>query len=197
MFAHRPADDLDLQGASPEDPRPAETHERRVERLFREHNESLLRVLRARLRSREEARDVAQEAYVQLLGLDHPESVNFLKGYLFRTATNLAKNRVQQRRTRQRTDELVFFDSDGAVECRSPERIWTGNGEILAIYDALKALPSKCRESFRLVRIEGLSVTQTGEQLNVSSRLVRRYVARAVAHCATALESAATRGEDR
>jgi DNA-directed RNA polymerase specialized sigma24 family protein len=38
-----------------------------VERLFREHNEALVRFLLARLRSRQAALEVAQEAYVRLL----------------------------------------------------------------------------------------------------------------------------------
>lgn len=39
-------------------------------RLFREHNASLVQLLRARLRSDQEAWDVAQEAYVRMLQLD-------------------------------------------------------------------------------------------------------------------------------
>jgi DNA-directed RNA polymerase specialized sigma24 family protein len=47
-----------------------EPHNRLIERLFQEHNESLLRFLAARLGSRQEAREIAQEAYVRLLKLD-------------------------------------------------------------------------------------------------------------------------------
>jgi len=145
-----------------------------------------------RLRSQEEAKEVAQEAYVHALGLNRPEEVNFLRKYLFSIAGNLADNRIKQRGRRRRADELVFFDTESAYEGRSPERIWAGNLDLAVIYGALKTLTPICRESFRLVRIEGLSVTEAAKQLNVSSRLVRRYVARALACCATALKSAAT-----
>ena len=38
----------------------------RIESLFREHNDTLLRFLRARLHSEADAREAAQEAYVQI-----------------------------------------------------------------------------------------------------------------------------------
>src|SRR5215831_11895053 len=57
-----------------------------VERLFAEHNRALIRFLRTRVRSDQEARDVAQEAYVRLLQIDQPGTISFLRAYLFRTA---------------------------------------------------------------------------------------------------------------
>jgi RNA polymerase sigma-70 factor (ECF subfamily) len=158
-----------------------------VECLFREHNESLLRYLRARLHSQDEAKEVAQEAYVQLLGLDHPEAVHFLQGYLFRTAANLATNRLKQRAQRRRDDELVFFESEDA---RSPERVWAADRKVASIRQALNELPANCREAFRLVKIEGLSSDEAADRLQLHPRRVRRYVARALAHCLACMEGA-------
>jgi RNA polymerase sigma factor (sigma-70 family) len=130
---------------------------------------------------------VAQEAYVQLLGLHQPEAVHFLQGYLFRTACNLAKNRIKQRVQRRRNDELVFFDQN-FEDSRSPERVCAGNGDVALVYAALKGLPANCREAFRLVRLEGLSSSEAAQRLHLHPRQVRRYVARALAHCIAALE---------
>lgn len=182
-----------LPPANAEDAYPGETHEQHVERLFREHNESLLRFLRARLHSREESREVAQEAYVQLLGLHHPETVHFLQGYLFRTADNLAKNRIKQRAQRRRNDELVFFDQ-AFEDSRSPERSCAGDRDIATVYRALSELPPNCREAFRLVRLEELSIDEAAKRLNVTPRHIRRSIARALAYCLAAVESATTPG---
>src|SRR5579859_6647978 len=65
----------------------------RIERLFREHNEALVRFLLARLRSRQAALEVAQEAYVRLLSLDQPGAVSYLRSFLFKTAANIAIDR--------------------------------------------------------------------------------------------------------
>ena len=50
-----------------------------IEQLFRQHNQSLVRFLAAKLHSEQEARDVAQEAYVRVLRLDAPEAVSYLR----------------------------------------------------------------------------------------------------------------------
>src|SRR6185369_14865836 len=52
---------------------------RLIERLFREHNETLLLFLRARLNCEADANEVAQEAYVRLLQLDRPDQPSFLR----------------------------------------------------------------------------------------------------------------------
>jgi len=64
-----------------------------VERLFREHNEALIRFLRGRVGSHNEALEVAQEAYVRLLSLDQPGAVSYLRAFLFKTAANIAIDR--------------------------------------------------------------------------------------------------------
>jgi DNA-directed RNA polymerase specialized sigma24 family protein len=69
-----------------------------VARLFREHNAALLRFAAARLGSEHEAREVAQEAYVRLLQLDRRQTIGFLRAYLFKTAANLATDRLRARR---------------------------------------------------------------------------------------------------
>src|SRR5580700_507376 len=79
-----------------------ETEESRadvVERLFREHNEALIRFLRGRVGSRNEALEVAQEAYVRLLSLDQPGAVSYLRAFLFKTAANIAIDRRRRVRS--------------------------------------------------------------------------------------------------
>lgn len=71
-----------------------------IERLFREHNEALLRFIAAKLGSEQEAREVAQEAYVRLLSLHKPEAVSYLRAFLYKTAANLAFDRLRQRARR-------------------------------------------------------------------------------------------------
>lgn len=196
MSSHLSTERAVLQAVSTDEPHSGETHEQHVARLFRDHNESLLRYLRTKLRSQDEAREVAQEAYVQLLGLHHPETVHFLQGYLFRTAANLAKNRIKQRVQRRRNDEIVFFDVS-FEDNRSPERAWAGDREIAIVYRALNELPVSCRESFRLVRLEEMSVDEAARQLNLTPRHIRRNIARALAHLLLAVESAGTQGGSR
>src|SRR5947209_4337020 len=73
-----------------------------VGRLFREHNQTLVRYLRARLGSEQEAKEVAQEAYVKLLQLERVGAISFMRAYLFRIAANLAIDRIRQRNSQGR-----------------------------------------------------------------------------------------------
>jgi RNA polymerase sigma-70 factor (ECF subfamily) len=65
MSLERPQSDPESAGASADDTARSVL----IERLFREHNEALLRFLTVRLHSYQDAREVAQEAYVRLLSL--------------------------------------------------------------------------------------------------------------------------------
>ena len=51
-----------------------------VKQLFHEHNRALVNFLLTRVRSKAEAMDLAQDAYVRLLQLDHPGAIGFLRG---------------------------------------------------------------------------------------------------------------------
>src|ERR1700716_3589777 len=73
-----------------------------VSRLFREHNRALVGYLRARLRCENEAKEVAQDASVRLLQLHQPGTPGLLRAYLFKTATNLAIDRLRRRAVRYR-----------------------------------------------------------------------------------------------
>src|SRR5579864_9318500 len=91
-----------------------------VERLFREHNEALIRFLLARLRSRQAALEVAQEAYVRLLSLDEPGAVSYLRSFLFKTAANLAIDRRRRNQNFDRVAGRQLFSE--LTENRTPER---------------------------------------------------------------------------
>ncbi len=178
-------------GAAADDGRTApadEAHAQRVERLFREHNQSLVSVLRTRLQSQQDATEVAQEAYVRLLQLGDSRAISFLRGFLFRTALNLAADRLKQRRCRGRLDELVFFEPpDGPA---SPEREVAAKQEYELIRQALEELPAKCRLAFQLTQFDGASLEEAAVRMNLTRRMIQLYIVRALEHCRNRLEAA-------
>ena len=167
----------------------AEAHARRVVSLFEEHNSSLIRFLSARLHSEEEAREIAQEAYAKLLGLDEPAAVNHFRAYLFRVAGNLAIDRLKQRHRRAELRTVAFAGAENASP--SPEKALDAAQELALVRKAVKELPAKCRTAFLLHKVHQLPVTETAQRMQLSVRMVQLYVARAVAHCAEKLQAAA------
>ena len=177
--------------ASPEGTRSAPEGEQaaRIDHLFREHNDALVRFLSARLGSYQDAREVAQEAYVRLLNLDRPEAASFLKALLYKTAANLAIDRLRHRKlvvsheTSTRADELFAVPADVMPAAQDDVRI---------VADALSELPAQCRSAFLMSRVEALDSGEIATRLGVTDRAVRKYIARALVFLQLRLQQAHT-----
>lgn len=158
-----------------------------VARLFAEHNRALISFLTARLHCEQEAFDVAQEAYVRMLQLDQP--VSFHKAYLFRIAQNLITDRARQRVVRDR------FTEDDVVNFRllqvepEPDRNVLAQLELDEVQKRLAELPAKCRDAFVHHIFMDRSTQDIAAAMNLSERMVRMYIVRAMAHCRGLLES--------
>lgn len=171
------------QPRSPDD----EARAQLVERLFREHNEALIRFLIGRCGSHQEAREVAQEAYVRLLNLDQPEAVSYLRAFLFRTAANIAIDRRRRGAVHAQATELPAFHE--FVESRTPERQVLGEEALSRLQRIVAALPPKCREAFVLNQFYGQDFAAIARELSLSESMVRKYIARALTACRAALDS--------
>jgi RNA polymerase sigma factor (sigma-70 family) len=160
----------------------------RITRLFSEHNDSLVRFLAARLHSVQEAKEVAQEAYVRLLSLDDSGAVSFLRAFLFKTAANLAVDRLRSR-NRQR-QALTAGWCDELREAPTPDHEAAQAEEAEIVRRLIGELPPKCRRAFLLHRIHGEDFSQIAQQMELSERMVRHYVLRAVLYCRAGLDAA-------
>ena len=159
-----------------------------VEQLYREHNESLVRFLRARLRSDADAREAAQEAYVRLLGLDNPEQPSFVRAYLFRVAANVATDVLRRRAVARRN--INPSDQDDVLSATQERRL-SAKQDLERIGIAMRQLPPRCRAAFIMSRFEGCKTVEVAHRLGVSERMVRQYLVRALEHLQRALDAAA------
>jgi RNA polymerase sigma factor (sigma-70 family) len=152
-----------------------------VERLFREHNEALIRFLRGRVGSHNEALEVAQEAYVRLLSLDQPGAVSYLRAFLFKTAANIAIDRRRRNQNFDRVSSRQLFSE--LTENRTPERQLSGEQTLRHLGALIESMPPKCRESFVMNQIHGLDAATIARRLGITDSMVRKYVVRALLHC--------------
>lgn len=157
-----------------------------VERLFREHNQALMNFLLARVRSYQEAREVAQEAYVRLLSLDETGAISYLRAFLFRTAANIAIDRQRHAHAHKRAIDLPLFQefADG----RTPERQVAGQQAVRALESLVAALPPKCQRAFVLYQFHGVDFASIALDMGISERMVRKYVERALLECRQRLD---------
>jgi RNA polymerase sigma factor (sigma-70 family) len=162
-----------------------------MDKLFREHNQGLVRFLAGRLSSDAEAKEVAQEAYVRLLQLDQPKAVGFLRAFLYKTATNIATDHIRRRRLAREARNVDPFDF--GVDRRSPEEYASGAEEMVIVSKCLDELTPRCREAVLLTRLSGLSPEDAAERLGVTTRMIRMYIAEALTLIRARLDAAHAR----
>jgi RNA polymerase sigma factor (sigma-70 family) len=155
--------------------------------LFAAHNQALLRFLNYRLKSMQEAMEVAQEAYVRMLQLDTSDGIGYLRAYLFKIAANLAADRLKSVARRERIDKLEFFVAEARHE-PSPETQIAARQEVAAILKLLDELPARCRYVFVMHRFYGHSIAEVANLMNVSVRTTQLYVERALVFCRARLQ---------
>jgi RNA polymerase sigma-70 factor (ECF subfamily) len=169
-----------------------------VRLLMTRHNQRLLRTARAVLRDRAEAEDALQEAYLKAFrGISEFRGEASLTTWLTRIVLNeaLARRRSQLRRAKA-------LDQSGAVDletyrsrlaagsdmARSPEAE-TARKEISRLLErALAELPPNFRLVFVMREIEGLSVEETAETLEIPAGTVKTRLLRAKERLRRALD---------
>ena len=88
--------------------------------LFTRHRRSLLWYLMRLIRNRDDAEDIAQEAFARLLGVPHLDAdPSRARNYLFATATNLARDNYRRRTARAESAHVPLHDLQ--LEARDPK----------------------------------------------------------------------------
>ena len=160
--------------------------------LARNHHEALVRFLTLRTGSREDAQEVAQEAYAKLLALDRRDTISFLAGYLWRVAANLA---VDHKRRRQLIERFCAQAAQAEDRLEAPsESVVDARQRLLIVQRAMSELPPKCLQAFVLRVLNGLKFQQVGREMGISDRMAKAYVARALEYLQDSLDAADNAG---
>jgi RNA polymerase sigma factor (sigma-70 family) len=166
---------------------PASEHRERIERLFREHHEDLIRFLRARFPV-QEAREAAQEAFARLLSLDSG-AISYLRAFLFKSAANIAIDGRRRDgvdgRTRSELPLLMFSEM---ADTLSPERRVSSEQALQQLQRAIEEMPSKCQQAFVMHQVEGMDFPEIAAHMQLGESMVRKYVAKGLLHCRARLE---------
>jgi RNA polymerase sigma factor (sigma-70 family) len=177
---------------SPEGSDTLGTRNSALARLFVAHNKELLSFLMTRL-GEAEAREVAQEAYARLLHLDQPETLSFLRAYLFKTAANLSIDRLRHRQTLKVTQPQVEILHELQQAAPDPEELTSREQEARLAATYLSEVPEVCRRAFLLYRIYEYSLAEVAAEMRVSERMIRYYIAQAMDHCRVRLQASRRR----
>jgi RNA polymerase sigma-70 factor (ECF subfamily) len=155
--------------------------------IMRRHNQRLYRIARSVLRNNADAEDAVQEAYVS--AFTHLESYrgeSSLAAWLSRIVMNEALGRLRQKRPTVELDalespardaEIIQFPRSNPND--DPERTMAQRQILELVERATDELPDAYRLVFVARVIEGMSVEQTAELLDIRAETVKTRLHRA------------------
>jgi len=158
----------------------SEDHVRRIGKLFQDEYARLVHYMAARTQSWSEARDIASQAFAQVLEMENPETVSFLKAYVYRAARNLATDRAKSASIRHRLNPIV--QQDIAETSPSPEPLLMEEQRLRVLQQAVEVLRPTRRMLLRWRIWEELSYAQiearfAAEGVIVTERTLNRWYA--------------------
>jgi RNA polymerase sigma-70 factor (ECF subfamily) len=161
-----------------------------VETVFQNERRRLLQFLRTRLGSDAEAQDAAQMTFLRLWQRRDVLHGENLVSLLFVTARNIARDMLRQRTRARSTYSDCAWDEVAAVKDldAGSERILSARQELDVILELVEQLPIKCRMAFISYHFDQLTYSEISERMGITESMVRKYVIRAVAYCATRFE---------
>jgi RNA polymerase sigma-70 factor (ECF subfamily) len=142
-----------------------------VERIYRARSADLLGYLRRRLRNDADARDIAQEAFLRLLRLDHYERLRNPEAYLFRIASNLIWERGLHRHEESEAaslNEILLADGLTPLDCLVADE------EMAQLTVSIEALPAIQRAILVLHLREGLTFSKIAEQTGITTSQAKK-----------------------
>lgn len=167
---------------------PQQIRNQQLESLFREHRTRLLRFLKIRLGSESDALDALQIVFFRLLQRSTSLHEENLTSLLYVCARNVAIDLVRQRR-RLAMDTLEDMEETEVADHRPGPDVQAQDSEQLELLLSLiKELSPKCRSAFVSYKLYELEYHDIARRMGVTESMVRKYVIKAVAHCAARFE---------
>lgn len=145
---------------------------------YRQYHQRLLKYLRGSLRTESDAQDVSQEVFLRLLRVPDERVIEHPRAYLFRVAANVVSDWRTGQKTRQ---TLALDDPDALPAVDSTDDEYARRERQAQIRKVVAALPVHQRTALLLSTQHGLTYKQIATTLDVSERMVKRYIVKAYA----------------
>lgn len=151
--------------------------------LFRLHHTDLVRYATRLVGNRDSGEEIAQDTYLRLAGR-RPDAgtIEYPRTYLYTAARNAAVDFTARQRVewRYRTDidDLTALASPGDLQVQVEMR-----QRIARLSVVLNELPSACRQTFVMNKVEGRAHKEIAEILGISVSMVEKHMLRAMLHC--------------
>jgi RNA polymerase sigma factor (sigma-70 family) len=154
-----------------------------VQETIRRYHDSLIRFLRQRLRIKEDAADVAQEAYIRMMQYEGSTQIQSPSSMLFRIAINVANDLGRSEQTRRVSSQCPLDGLELVSDQPAPERAIAAEQDLQLLYAAIDQLPPKCQQVFLLSRAQRMTYPQIAQHCGISVKMVEKHISHALAIC--------------
>ncbi|MDF7820245.1 RNA polymerase sigma-70 factor [Runella sp. MFBS21] len=148
------------------------------EEIYHRYWYKLLGVAYHETGTREEAEELVQDLFEKLWKRRHVSIIQHLSAYLVVSIKHLATNYIKSQITHRKFQEYLIFNeirqsyaTDETVQFSDLSK---------AVEEAMKKLPEKSVEIFKLSRFENQSVKAIAQQLNLSEKAVEYHITKSL-----------------
>jgi RNA polymerase sigma factor (sigma-70 family) len=153
-----------------------------LEHIAIRYYDRLVRFLKRRSHSVEDAADLAQDTFARLSSTDFRQ-IQKPESFLFTTALNLLRDQARSAQARHAAFTVPVEETQLICPAPQAERVLDGEQRMRVLEAALRELSPKCRAVFVLFHFDGMSQRDIADQLRISVSMVEKYVKQAVNHC--------------
>ena len=147
----------------------------------------LVRFLASKLKNEDDAHDLAQEAFLRIYKLEHPQKLTNARAFLFQTASNLAIDQLRRVKLHNRFLEAEAHYPGAQQETEyavpSAERTASAEQQLQLVFTTIEGLPANCRRAFLLHRGRDMTYNEIARELGVSTSMVEKYIIQALRQC--------------
>lgn len=160
-----------------------------VHELYCDHHGWLFGWLRRKLGCPQNAADLAHDTFTRILASrDALGAIREPRAFLTTTAQRLIIDGARRRRIEDAYLRELALTVDVLEGYQSPEQILITLSALEQIAFVLEGLSSNVQQAFLLYFLEGVQQSDIARQLQVSERMVRKYLMQALVHCNQALD---------
>ena len=149
--------------------------------LYQQYRNELTHYLFRMVNCHDTAQDLVQESYLILARTASVEAISQPRGFLYRTASNLALDHLRHHKVVLRHAEAVA--ANDAAEQSSTETELSKSQWRNLLGAAIAELPPRCRDAFILHKIHGLSYREVAQHLGISESAVEKHITKGLQHC--------------
>ncbi|WP_198665820.1 MULTISPECIES: RNA polymerase sigma factor [unclassified Sphingomonas] len=136
----------------------------------------LVRFIARHCRDESDVLDLRQEVYERALTASPADRMRSTRSYVFTIARNVLVDRA-------RRAKIVSFEQIADIDTvnvnrdlLAEDRTMTARDELRRAMAGLDQLPPRCREVVRLRKVEGLSIRETADRMQVSHHTIERQL---------------------